>query len=97
MVFCEGAAFITFNHFYRFEKSIQDSKVQIPSFGSFEVRECAARLGRNSLTGKAIEIAAVKVPAYKAGKGRMTPSSEFNEPLLGYSPRCGSFLFMQFE
>lgn len=56
----------------------QDGKVQIPGFGSFEVRERAARLGRNSLTGKAIEIAAVKVPAYKAGKGRKTPSSNLS-------------------
>ena len=41
----------------------QDGKVQIPSFGSFEVRERAARSGRNPLTGEAIEIAAAKVPA----------------------------------
>lgn len=47
----------------------QDGKVQIPSFGSFEVRELAARSGRNPLTGEAIEIAAAKVPAFKAGKG----------------------------
>lgn len=47
----------------------QDGKVQIPGFGSFEVREHAARSGRNPLTGEAIEIAAAKVPAFKAGKG----------------------------
>lgn len=47
----------------------QNGKVQIPSFGSFEVRERAARSGRNPLTGEAIEIAAAKVPAFKAGKG----------------------------
>ena len=47
----------------------QDGKVQIPGFGSFEVRERAARSGRNPLTGGAIEIAAAKVPAFKAGKG----------------------------
>ena len=41
----------------------QDGKVQIPGFGSFEVRERAARSGRNPLTGEAIEIAAAKVPA----------------------------------
>lgn len=46
-----------------------DGKVQIPGFGSFEVRERAARSGRNPLTGEAIEIAAAKVPAFKAGKG----------------------------
>ena len=47
----------------------QNDKVQIPGFGSFEVRERAARSGRNPLTGEAIEIAAAKVPAFKAGKG----------------------------
>lgn len=47
----------------------QDGKVQIPGFGSFEVRERAAHSGRNPLTGEAIEIAAAKVPAFKAGKG----------------------------
>lgn len=47
----------------------QDGKVQIPGFGSFKVRERAARSGRNPLTGEAIEIAAAKVPAFKAGKG----------------------------
>ena len=36
---------------------------------SYEVRERAARSGRNPLTGEAIEIAAAKVPAFKAGKG----------------------------
>lgn len=47
----------------------QDGKVQIPGFGSFEVRERAARSGRNPLTGETIEIAAAKAPAFKAGKG----------------------------
>lgn len=46
----------------------QDDKVQIPGFGTFEVRERAARTGRNPHTGEAIEIAAAKVPAFKPGK-----------------------------
>ena len=46
----------------------QNDKVQIPGFGSFEVRERAARQGRNPHTGEAIEIAAAKVPAFKPGK-----------------------------
>ena len=46
----------------------EDRKVQIPGFGSFEVRERAARTGRNPHTGEAIEIAAAKVPAFKPGK-----------------------------
>lgn len=46
----------------------QNDKVQIPGFGSFEVRERAARQGRNPHTGETIEIAAAKVPAFKPGK-----------------------------
>ncbi|GMA65800.1 HU family DNA-binding protein (plasmid) [Alicyclobacillus fastidiosus] len=38
-----------------------DEKVQIPGFGTFEVRERAARTGHNPQTGEAIEIAASKV------------------------------------
>lgn len=43
-------------------------KVQLVGFGSFEVRERAARIGRNPSTGEEMEIAAAKVPAFKAGK-----------------------------
>ena len=42
--------------------------VAITGFGSFLVRERAARTGRNPQTGAAIQIAASKVPAFKAGK-----------------------------
>jgi len=43
-------------------------KVQLVGFGTFEVRERAARTGRNPQTGAEIKIAAAKVPAFKAGK-----------------------------
>ena len=43
-------------------------KIQLIGFGNFEVRERAARTGRNPQTGKEITIAASKVPAFKAGK-----------------------------
>lgn len=43
-------------------------KVQLIGFGNFEVRERAARKGRNPQTGKEIDIAATKVPAFKPGK-----------------------------
>ena len=46
----------------------RDVKVQLLGFGTFEVRERAARTGRNPHTGEAIEIAAAKVPAFKPGK-----------------------------
>ncbi len=53
--------------------SIEDAlanndKVQLVGFGTFEVRERASRTGRNPKTGEPIEIAAAKVPAFKAGK-----------------------------
>ena len=43
-------------------------KVQVIGFGNFEVRERAARKGRNPQTGKEIKIKASKGPAFKAGK-----------------------------
>lgn len=43
-------------------------KVQLVGFGTFETRERAARTGKNPRTGEEIEIAASKVPAFKAGK-----------------------------
>jgi len=43
-------------------------KVSLVGFGSFMVRERAARDGRNPRTGKALKIAAKKVPVFKAGK-----------------------------
>lgn len=43
-------------------------KVQLVGFGTFEVRERAARTGRNPQTGEEIKIAASRVPGFKAGK-----------------------------
>ncbi|EWG08709.1 HU family DNA-binding protein [Cytobacillus firmus] len=43
-------------------------KVQLIGFGNFEVRERAARKGRNPQTGEEIEIAASKLPVFKPGK-----------------------------
>lgn len=45
-----------------------EEKVQIIGFGTFEIRERAARMGRNPQTGEEMQIAASKVPAFKAGK-----------------------------
>ncbi|GEN49852.1 HU family DNA-binding protein [Alkalibacterium pelagium] len=54
-------------------ETIKDSlaegeKVQVIGFGNFEVRDRAARKGRNPQTGEEIQIPASKVPAFKAGK-----------------------------
>lgn len=42
--------------------------VALVGFGTFAVKERAARTGRNPQTGAPIEIAAAKVPSFKAGK-----------------------------
>ena len=46
----------------------KDEKVSLVGFGTFEVRSRAAREGINPQTKKKIQIAATKVPAFKAGK-----------------------------
>ncbi len=43
--------------------------VELVGFGKFEVKNRAARDGRNPQTGETIKIKASKVPAFKAGKG----------------------------
>jgi DNA-binding protein HU-beta len=43
-------------------------QVSLVGFGSFQVKARAARTGRNPQTGAAINIAASKVPVFKAGK-----------------------------
>ncbi len=47
----------------------QGDKVQLVGFGTFEVKERAARKGLNPLTKQPIDIAASKAPVFKAGKG----------------------------
>ncbi|HSP57579.1 MAG TPA: HU family DNA-binding protein [Halomonas sp.] len=42
--------------------------VSLVGFGTFTVKERAARTGRNPQTGQPIEISAAKVPSFKAGK-----------------------------
>lgn len=46
-----------------------DGKVQIVGFGTFSVKERAARTGRNPRTGDSIQIAASKSVGFKPGKG----------------------------
>lgn len=50
------------------DKLADGEKVQLIGFGNFEVRERAARKGRNPQTGAEIQIPASKVPAFKPGK-----------------------------
>ncbi|HCJ7406209.1 HU family DNA-binding protein [Pseudomonas aeruginosa] len=42
--------------------------VTLVGFGSFLVKERAAREGRNPQTGKPVQIAAAKIPGFKPGK-----------------------------
>ncbi len=42
--------------------------VNLVGFGTFAVKERAAREGRNPQTGATIKIAAAKLPSFKAGK-----------------------------
>ncbi|ACV27362.1 MULTISPECIES: HU family DNA-binding protein [Kangiella] len=43
-------------------------QVSLVGFGTFAVKERAARTGRNPKTGETIQIKAAKVPGFKAGK-----------------------------
>lgn len=46
----------------------QGESVSLVGFGTFTLKERAARTGRNPQTGEPIEISAAKVPSFKAGK-----------------------------
>ena len=46
----------------------ENEKVQLVVFGSFEVKQRAARIGRNPKTKEAIEIPASKAPVFKPSK-----------------------------
>ena len=46
---------------------VKGDKVQLIGFGTFEVKESAARTGRNPRTGETIQIPASKRPVFSAG------------------------------
>jgi DNA-binding protein HU-beta len=46
----------------------EGGEVKLVGFGTFSVKERAGRAGRNPKTGEALNIAASKVPSFKAGK-----------------------------
>ena len=51
------------------QESLQKGEsVSLVGFGTFEVKERAARTGRNPQTKQPIEIPASKAPSFKAGK-----------------------------
>lgn len=50
------------------EKLAQGERVQISGFGTFEVKQREARVGRNPRTKEEIRIPATRQPAFKASK-----------------------------
>lgn len=55
---------------------VAGEKVSLIGFGTFEVKNRAARTGINPRTGAQIEIAASKLPVFKAGKALKDAVSE---------------------
>ena len=47
---------------------VEGEKVQLSGFGTFEVKDREARIGRNPHTKEAIEIPATRVPSFKASQ-----------------------------
>lgn len=47
---------------------VAGDKVQLVGFGAFEVKDRAARMGRNPKTKESISIPASKTPVFKPGK-----------------------------
>ena len=43
--------------------------VSLVGFGTFAVKDRAARTGRNPKTGEPLQIKASRIPSFKAGKG----------------------------
>jgi DNA-binding protein HU-beta len=50
------------------ETLAEGDKIQLVGFGSFEVRDRAARIGHNPRTKEPIEIPATRLPVFKPGK-----------------------------
>lgn len=50
------------------ETLMADGNLTIPCLGKFQVKERAARIGKNPRTGERVEIAASRYPTFKAGK-----------------------------
>ena len=47
---------------------IKGEKVQLSGFGTFEIKDREARIGRNPQTLESIDIPATRVPTFKASK-----------------------------
>ena len=47
---------------------VKGERVQLSGFGTFETKQREARIGRNPRTGDSVDIAATRVPQFKASK-----------------------------
>lgn len=50
------------------QRLAEGGRVELRGFGAFSTREREARTGRNPRTGDAVDVAAKRVPYFKAGK-----------------------------
>src|ERR1700730_6491727 len=50
------------------EVLVRGERIEIRGFGSFGVKQRRARQGRNPKTGDAVEVAAKRIPFFRAGK-----------------------------
>lgn len=50
------------------QRLAEGGRVELRGFGAFSTRDREARTGRNPRTGDAVEVAAKRVPYFKAGK-----------------------------
>ena len=67
---------------------VEGDKVQLIGFGTFQVKERAARIGRNPATGKELEIPASKNPSFKAGKALKDAVNPKPAPKKGCKKGC---------
>lgn len=47
---------------------VSGDRVELRGFGTFSVKERAARVGRNPRTGQSVEVSAKRLPFFKSGK-----------------------------
>lgn len=50
------------------QRLAEGGRVELRGFGAFSTREREARTGRNPRTGESVDVAAKRVPYFKAGK-----------------------------
>lgn len=50
------------------QRLAEGGRVELRGFGAFSTREREARSGRNPRTGETVDVAAKRVPYFKAGK-----------------------------